>query len=460
MFPKRLSKAGSPYSRKALLAGTVAAGLALAVGALLLANSFMARQVVADSQVVHRSEALLGANEIAVLALSQALLLQEDHAFGVADASTADLALREAAKRVAELDLEADEFLDTGETAVAESDVVAHAVAAADDVLALLEARETERAATMLPERLADFETLRDEVTRVRNTATASVDASAGLAGQSGSSLTFLIALFVPAAAMLAYRWLAQGQVRVAEVELDARLEAEHEIARAKDEFIANVSHELRTPLTSIFGFSELLLEVGLVDPDSSMDLLKLINREASELTRMVEDILVLARAEGGTLVYAPGPCDVKSVVTDHLASLVDGDNIVVRIEGVQAWVDENRLRHIVRNLVSNAQRHGGDNIEVTAESAGPTVTLVVADDGPGVDEASEGRLFRAFFHEGEDPLVQGTLGMGLAAVHALATGMSGSVRYERVEGRTRFVVTVPSAESARAASFADRKAS
>ncbi|MBT8249018.1 MAG: HAMP domain-containing histidine kinase [Acidimicrobiia bacterium] len=432
-------------SQSAMIGGAIAAVVALAVGALLLANTFMAQQVADDALRLDKAQEALAANELTVAALSQALLLTEDLFLGVADEATAQKALDEAHRRVAGLQRSSDELLAIeGLDDSMLSGILASTIDVASSVVSQLDEGDAGTASRTLTSGLVHFENLRDQVSAIRDESRASIDASGGIAGQSGSTVAFLVALLIPALAIVGYRWIAQNQVQVAEVELDARLEAEQEITRSKDEFIANVSHELRTPLTSIFGLSELLLEEGLVDPESSIDLLALINKEATELTRMVEDILVLARAEGGSLTYQVEQGNVLAEVEDYLNSLVDRSGITVEFEEMEAWLDRARFRHIIRNLISNAQVHGGPEIRILGSAERDDISVTVADNGNGIADAERGRLFSAYFHQGEDPLTRGTLGMGLAAVKALARGMNGDVRYERVGGWTKFIVSLP----------------
>jgi two-component system OmpR family sensor kinase len=109
---------------------------------------------------------------------------------------------------------------------------------------------------------------------------------------------------------------------------------------------------------------------------------------------------------------------------------------------------DQLRTRQILRNLLSNARRWGGDNIRVSAQEIGATAVLIVADDGPGVPSDVETRLFTRYIHEGDNPLTAGSIGLGLSVVKILAEGMAGEVRYERSGGWTRFVVELPLAEA------------
>ncbi len=103
------------------------------------------------------------------------------------------------------------------------------------------------------------------------------------------------------------------------------------------------------------------------------------------------------------------------------------------------------RVRQILRNLLSNAHKHGGDVIRVGTYERGGAVDLVVADNGDGVPPDKVPRLFTRYVHEGEDPLTVGSVGMGLAVVKTLAEAMDGTARYERESGWSRFVVSLPS---------------
>ena len=144
---------------------------------------------------------------------------------------------------------------------------------------------------------------------------------------------------------MLAYRSLLRRQIRHSQVELDARLAAEREITRSRDEFIANISHELRTPLTSIYGFSEVLLEGG-VDDEESRDLVAMINRETSELGRMVEDLLVTAGSAESEISFATETTSVAGEIAQVIEPLAwHGVDIVTDVEDAGIVVDRLRFR-------------------------------------------------------------------------------------------------------------------
>jgi signal transduction histidine kinase len=320
------------------------------------------------------------------------------------------------------------------------------ATAAGQSVIDMIESGSIDGAgAALTGPVVARFEELRDTLSVLRTNEEQALASTGATATRIAEIVTFLVALLLPLGAVLAYRYAARRQLHTAEVQLDARLEAEREVVRAKDEFIGNISHELRTPLTSIFGFSELLLESGVVDPTSAMDLIGLINYESAELTRMVEDLLVSARVEANALVYKNEVVDIRHELDSVMAIMRhSGPETDILIADNNCWGDPVRVRQILRNLLSNAQRYGGPNIRMTARHDGDMLELVVADDGPGVPEEMEPRLFTRFVHGGKEALMTGSVGLGLSVVGSLVDDMAGEVDYSHHDGWARFVVRLP----------------
>jgi signal transduction histidine kinase len=432
--------------------------ITLVVTALIFSNSFAAQRVTEDARVLDLSEATLGTNALALSALSQAVLLAEDLSLGVADPATAETALTQARQVLGDLEVRsgalASAIGDKG------SDVGIAAAVALDSgraVADMIESGEVARAGELLSgEGLRSFEALRDVTQVHQQVAARSVESTSGFISRLGSLPAFLVAFLVPGIAILIYRRIAKGQLGVAEAQLDARLEAEHRIVVAKDEFVASISHELRTPLTTIYGFSEILLDQGLMDPAYATELLTLINTESAELHRMVEDLLTTARSEAGSIAFQVAAVDLGDELrVNTIAMERTGLHIESELEASKVWADQMRVRQILRNLLSNADRHGGDHVRVNSREVGDVVEIVVADDGDGVPRDKEVRLFTRYVHEGDDPLTIGTVGMGLAVVKILAEGMGGAVRYERRDGWSRFVVTLPTREVAAAPTHA-----
>ncbi len=427
----------------------------LVVAALIFSNSFAARRVTESARVLDLSESVLGANALVLSSLSQALLLAEDLQLGVADEGTASAALAEARRVLADLSSRTEALGTSLGNDGSEIEAAAMAaLASGATVASMVGSGDVVRAAELLSgDALGAFEDLRDVAADHKQSAARSVESTSDFLSMLGSFPAFLVALFVPGIAILIYRRIAKGQLSVAEAQLDARLEAEHEIVVAKDEFVASISHELRTPLTTIYGFSEILLDQGLVDPEYATELLTLINTESAELHRMVEDLLTTARWEAGTIAFQITEVDLVAEVDVNALGLErTGLHLETDLGATKIWADHMRVRQILRNLLSNADRHGGDVVRVTSEDVGDFVEIVVADDGDGVPDDKGVWLFTRYVHEGEDPLTVGSVGMGLAVVKILAEGMGGSARYERSDGWSHFIVTLPGSESVVAA--------
>jgi signal transduction histidine kinase len=120
------------------------------------------------------------------------------------------------------------------------------------------------------------------------------------------------------------------------------------------------------------------------------------------------------------------------------------GVTIPATVQPAIILADRFRLRQIVRNLVSNARRHGGPNATVTGRIDGSRYTIEVSDDGPGVPAELEERLFSRFIHEGTTPLTTGSVGLGLAIAHLLTTRTGGTIAYRREGATSVFAVTYP----------------
>ncbi|MCP3972946.1 MAG: HAMP domain-containing histidine kinase [bacterium] len=440
--PSSKSDNGIHVSRQ-VLGAIVGALVALIVAALLHVNAYAVTRFMDDSTLYADGEAALVSTQLSLRTLSQAVLLAEDVVLGVADTSTADDALGEADRvldslrnRVANLDLDADSY--------------EPAFTQADSVIAALERGDVTGAGSLLAtETLDAYESLRDSIASSRDTSLGHLSNAEGLARRLGTIAGFLVALLAPAVAILVYWRIARRQLSNAHVQIDARLHAEKRVVQAKDEFIANISHELRTPLTSIYGFSEILVDQGLIDPDEAHTLISVINGESAELNRMVEDLLTSARAEAGTIAYNYTETDLAketATVVKPLERL--GVAINVDLPPLHLWSDQLRTRQVLRNLLSNAQKWGGHDIRVSGDKVGDLAAIVVADNGPGVPEDVVSRLFTRFIHEGDSPLTAGSIGLGLAVVKILVTDMGGTITYNRSDGWSRFMFTLPLASA------------
>jgi len=111
--------------------------------------------------------------------------------------------------------------------------------------------------------------------------------------------------------------------------------------------------------------------------------------------------------------------------------------NSVVETDGA-------RLRHVLVNLLSNAARHGGSQIGIEVSEGDDTVDIEVWDNGPGVSEDQIKKLFDRFVHQGAQPLLTGSVGLGLAIASRLTSMLGGKLSYQRFGSKTYFIVNVP----------------
>lgn len=234
--------------------------------------------------------------------------------------------------------------------------------------------------------------------------------------------------------------------------------EALEALAHSKDELIASVSHELRTPLTAILGFAEVLrTDSDDLALSERKELLELIVRESEEVAGIIEDLLAAARAEIGQLTVVRVEVNLRAQVAQVLESRVGqpGLSIEVSADPVLAWGDPARVRQIIRNLISNAARHGGDYCRVQISASHSLARLTVRDDGPGVPDADTEAIFDPYHTVTSEETQPGSVGLGLTLSRRLARLMGGDLTYQREDKHTIFELTLPLAETAKTASGA-----
>ncbi|HUG32986.1 MAG TPA: PAS domain-containing sensor histidine kinase [Acidimicrobiia bacterium] len=222
---------------------------------------------------------------------------------------------------------------------------------------------------------------------------------------------------------------------------MKAKNDAMAEVVRAKDEFIANVSHELRTPLTAVIGLASELAGEDIA-PEMRSEMLRLVSEQASEMSNIVEDLLVAARAEVGIIPVDSRPVDLLTELRATIEGL--GISIDMPKKPVPAvFADPKRVRQILRNLVTNAQRYGGPQRRVVAGSIQGHVWLEVRDNGNGIPDEQADRIFQPYVSTGAD----GSVGLGLAVARQLAELMGGTLVYEHSAAETVFRLQLPAAE-------------
>ncbi|MDQ0728934.1 two-component system OmpR family sensor kinase [Microbacterium sp. W4I20] len=237
---------------------------------------------------------------------------------------------------------------------------------------------------------------------------------------------------------------------------LAARQKNEEQMRR----FVADASHELRTPLASIRGYSELSLRAlrqnpqGADGPDaieSTTSSLERIQAQSLRMTRLVEDLLLLARLdEGRELIY--GTVDLTQLALEGLSDArptgVDHHWVIeVPDEPVTIVGDAGRMHQVVANLLANARTHtpAGTTITLSVGQEGSEAVLRVHDDGPGIDPALRDELFARFARGDSSRARQtGGTGLGLAIVKAIVDGHGGTILATSEPGDTTFTVRLP----------------
>jgi signal transduction histidine kinase len=215
---------------------------------------------------------------------------------------------------------------------------------------------------------------------------------------------------------------------------------------RSKDELVASISHELRTPLTAVVGFAQLLRDSADIAHDEREAMIRSIVEEGADLANIVEDLLTVAKAESGTLTVVRVPVDLRAQANQVVESLREEDaaHVTVTGEARRAAGDPGRTRQILRNLVSNALRYGGEEVivEVVASSQ-PTVRVL--DNGEGIPESERERIFESYQKAHNTPGLAGSIGLGLAISRSLARLMDGDLTYAYEGGQSIFEFTLPS---------------
>jgi signal transduction histidine kinase len=224
----------------------------------------------------------------------------------------------------------------------------------------------------------------------------------------------------------------------------------EKELAARQMDFVAGVSHELRTPLAVICSAGENLadgvaLKQGKVEQYGS-----LVRDEGRRLSEMVEQILAFSKTEGN---HETEPVPLSKLVqramtacTHEIRAAGAEVDVYIPEELPPVIVDPTPMAYAIRNLLSNAIRHGKSPIYMTAHPAQRGVDFSVEDQGEGIDPREAKKLFEPFYRgqTARATQVRG-LGLGLSLVKRIVESQGGRVRAEnRSEGGARFILTLP----------------
>lgn len=212
---------------------------------------------------------------------------------------------------------------------------------------------------------------------------------------------------------------------------------------RSKDEFIAAVSHELRTPLTSVLGFAELMSAESENLSDAQLEMLGHLAHQANDMSHIVEDLLVAARAEVGTVVLDEGRVDLNPIIDQMVAELNAGFAVHHGAD-LTVFGDRIRVAQVLRNLMTNAHRYGGDDRSIHISQGVAEAIVEVKDNGPGIPIEDHERVFEPYVRAHNRPGMAASVGLGLTVSRQLAELMGGSVTYSRDGAFTVFRLALP----------------
>lgn len=220
-------------------------------------------------------------------------------------------------------------------------------------------------------------------------------------------------------------------------------------LLESREALIASVSHELRTPLTAVIGFAELLKDPSSeLSPADRVEMIEAIAKQSADLSNIVEDLLTAAQVDSKNISMTPDALNLRDQADQVVEGMGSGGEVSVERprHSTQALGNSARVRQILRNLLVNAFRYGGETIRITFDLTDTTARVEVRDDGHGVSEGLQDVIFEGFERGHDTPGLAGSLGLGLSLSRKLAELMDGTLTYHRQDGETVFRLALPRA--------------
>jgi PAS domain S-box-containing protein len=239
----------------------------------------------------------------------------------------------------------------------------------------------------------------------------------------------------------------APGRGPVTDVAVSLRSgRARARLDRDRSDLVATVAHELRSPLTGVKGFVQALLNRwDRLNDEQKKLMLTTVHADSDRLSRLITELLDVARLDTGRLSMHQRPCDVPLLTGRVIESVRAGAPHDIELRSPESlptiWADPDKFTQVLTNLVENAIRHGSDPVRVSADLEGDLVVVRVDDSGDGIPSEVRKRAFTKFWTTGQ----RGGSGLGLYLVNGLVKAHGGTVTIEDApQGGARIITTWP----------------
>jgi EAL domain-containing protein (putative c-di-GMP-specific phosphodiesterase class I)/signal transduction histidine kinase len=417
----------------------------LAVAAVILANGEAGNQVAADAEVIIQAEGVTQASAIAHASAGDTVLIAQARDQGLVTDAKVQSAVDTLRRNMSGLVVlteglgamagDHEPLLNALDSFETQTEAIASAVESGDTDVALTATSEQFE---------SSYETLARVATGIRADYQGRIDTIREGLGHVATAARFVVALIIPAGALVfLYAALRRRQ---RESLIVAELSREKALRKKKDEFLASASHHLNTPLSVVLGFAEMLRDNGR-DYNAAVrtEMIELLAMQAAEATNVAEDLLIAGRVDMGELTLQETSIDLRSVIEKVTRDWGSEQRTRLTITGnALATGDTKRVGQILRNLLKNAVGHGGTKIDVEISQVFNKTLVEVSDDGEGIPEGHEERVFQAYYKQNDVNGVPSSLGLGLSVSRRLARAMGGDVKYRRERGLTTFEFSLP----------------
>ena len=243
-----------------------------------------------------------------------------------------------------------------------------------------------------------------------------------------------------------------QAIVQIQDCTQDRRVE------KMRSDFVSNASHELRTPLASILGYIETLQGHAKDDPEAREEFLKIMDKQATRMQRLVDDLMSLSRIELNEHIKPSDPCVLNELVVEAISALLPlqkkyGVTLEAKLVGEPVVAaDRDQLNQVMANLIDNAMKYSGDDTFVKIYSAQPNlryadmVGITISDQGAGIGAEHLHRLTERFYRvNAKQSRNKGGTGLGLAIVKHIVNSHGGELQIESTIGEgSKFTVWLP----------------